>query len=188
MGMIDKNGLKIDSEFYDFIVNEVIFGIGVDVDVFFKFFVVIVMEFVLKNCVFFEKCDVFQVKFDEWYCKNGVFFDMVVYEVYFCEIGYILVEGFEFQVVIENVDLEIVEVVGFQFVVFVFNVCYVLNVVNVCWGLFYDVFYGMDVILEIDGVEKGKGYNLVCGGKVIVWVCDFLDCLVLFVGESWSVV
>lgn len=51
------------------------------------------------------------------------------------------------------------------------NVCFVLNVVNVCWGLLYDVLYGIDVLSEDDGVEKGFIYNLVCGFKVMVYVC-----------------
>lgn len=46
---------------------------------------------------------------------------------------------------------------------------------NVCWGSFYDVFYGIDVISDEGGVEVIKGYNLVCGVKVVVKVKVYLD-------------
>ena len=49
MGMIDKNGLKIDSELHDFIVNEAIPGTGVDADAFFKSFAAIVADLAPTN-------------------------------------------------------------------------------------------------------------------------------------------
>lgn len=141
---------------------------------------VVINDLVLKNKVLFVKCDEFQVKIDGWYqvCVGQVY-DVVVYKVFFEEIGYLLFEVEDFQVGIQNVDDEIVCMVGLQLVVLVMNVCFVLNVFNVCWGLLYDVFYGIDVISEEGGVEKGKGYNKVCGDKVIVFVCVFFDEVVL---------
>lgn len=65
------------------------------------------------------------------------------------------------------------------------NVCYVFNVVNVCWGSFYDVLYGIDVISNEGGVEVGKSYNFVCGVKVVVKVKDYLDSMIFFVKGSY---
>lgn len=62
------------------------------------------------------------------------------------------------------------------------NVCFVLNVVNVCWGSFYDVFYGIDVLGDL---FVGKGYDVDCGGCVIVWVKDYFDIVVLLVDGLW---
>lgn len=59
---------------------------------------------------------------------------------------------------ITGIDSEIISQVGLQLVVLVMNVCYVLNVVNVCWGLLYDVLYGSDIILQ-EGVMV-SGYDL----------------------------
>lgn len=104
---------------------------------------------------------------------------MDVYCQFFIEIGYLFFEFDDFIIIMFGVDVEIIMIVGFQLVVLVFNVWFVLNVVNVCWGFFYDVLYGIDVIFEIDGVEKGFMYNKVCGDKVIVYVCKFFDDSVL---------
>lgn len=71
--------------------------------------------------------------------------------------------------------------VGLQFVVLLLNVCYVLNVVNVCWGSLYDVLYGIDVLFEDGGVECMLVYNLMCGQCVIDYVCNVFDIVVLFV-------
>lgn len=59
---------------------------------------------------------------------------------------------------IMGIDSEIISQVGLQLVVLVMNVCYVLNAVNVCWGLLYDVLYGSDIILQ-EGVMV-SGYDL----------------------------
>ncbi len=97
MGMIDKNGLKIDSELHDFIVNEAIPGTGVDADAFFRSFAAIVTELAPKNRALLEKRDAFQAKLDDWYRKNGAPSDMAAYEAYLREIGYILPEGRSFR-------------------------------------------------------------------------------------------
>ncbi len=134
MGMIDKNGLKFDSELHDFIVNEAIPGTGVDADAFFKSFAAIVTELAPKNRALLEKRDAFQAKLDDWYRKNGAPSDMAAYEAYLREIGYILPEGPEFQVATENVDSEIAEVAGPQLVVPVSNARYALNAANARWA------------------------------------------------------
>ncbi len=146
MGMIDKNGLKFDSELHDFIVNEAIPGTGVDADAFFKSFAAIVTELAPKNRALLEKRDAFQAKLDDWYRKNGAPSDMAAYEAYLREIGYILPEGPEFQVATENVDSEIAEVAGPQLVVPVSNARYALNAANARWGSLYDALYGTDAM------------------------------------------
>lgn len=54
-----------------------------------------------------------------------------------------------------GIDSEIISQVGLQLVVSVMNVCYVLNVVNVRWGLLYDVLYGSDIILQEGAMVSG---------------------------------
>lgn len=142
---------------------------------------------VFCNCELFVKCDELQYQFDEWYCDYEFGqIDVSVYKVYFEEIGYLQFEGGDFQVDVDNVDFEIVMILGLQFVVLVFNVWFCINVVNVCWQLFYDVFYGMDVIFEGEGMEKGMLYNLGCGKLVEVYVECFFDEIVLFDGGFYS--
>lgn len=143
---IDVYGFKVVKELYDFVNDKVLLDIGVDQDYFWKSFLVLVYDLLLKNKVFFEKCDVFQEKLDVWYWVNFGMLLMEIYKDYLFEIGYLVFQGDDFEVGMQNIDFEIGFVVGLQFVVLVMNVCYVFNVVNVCWGLFYDVFYGIDVM------------------------------------------
>ncbi len=186
MGMIDKNGLKFDSELHDFIVNEAIPGTGVDPDAFFKSFAAIVTELAPKNRALLEKRDAFQAKLDDWYRKNGAPSDMAAYEAYLREIGYILPEGPEFQVATDNVDPEIAEVAGPQLVVPVSNARYALNAANARWG---SLMMRSTARMRFGDRRrrKGQGYNPVRGGKVIAWARDFLDRSVPLAGESWSV-
>lgn len=187
MGMIEKNGLRIDQRLYDFIVSEAIPGTGVDAEAYFRSMSEIVNELAPKNRTLLATRDAFQEKLDAWYHKNGAPSDMAVYEAYLREIGYIVPEGPEVQVETANVDPEIAEVAGPQLVVPVSNARYALNAANARWGSLYDALYGTDAIAETDGAEKGRGYNPVRGGKVIAWARDFLDRSVPLAGESWSV-
>jgi malate synthase len=187
MGMIEKNGLKIDQGLHDFILNEAIPGTGVDPDAFFQSMAAIIGDLAPKNVALLAKRDAFQEKLDAWYKKNGAPVDLAAYENYLREIGYILPEGGPVQVSTENVDPEIAEVAGPQLVVPVSNARYALNAANARWGSLYDALYGTDAIAETGGAEKGKGYNPVRGGKVIAWARDFLDRSVSLAGESWSV-
>ncbi|MCD2178556.1 malate synthase G [Rhizobium sp. C1] len=183
MGMIDKNGLKIDSELHDFIVNEAIPGTGVDADAFFRSFAAIVTELAPKNRALLEKRDAFQAKLDDWYRKNGAPSDMAAYEAYLREIGYILPEGPEFQVATENVDSEIAEVAGPQLVVPVSNARYALNAANARWGSLYDALYGTDAMGDL---PTGKGYDTVRGARVVSWAKSFLDKSLPLAGGSWA--
>ncbi len=188
MGRIEKNGLAIDEELHDFLVREALPGTGVDAERFFSEFSKIVHDLAPKNRALLTKRDAFQEKLDDWYRRNSAPTDLAAYETYLREIGYLLPEGPDFSVSTDKVDPEIAEIAGPQLVVPVMNARYALNAANARWGSLYDALYGTDAIPEIDGAEKGKGYNPLRGAKVIAWARDFLDQSAPLSGGSWSAV
>jgi malate synthase len=188
MGRIEKNGLSIDSELYEFLVEEALPGTGVDTERFFSEFANIVHDLAPKNRDLLAKRDAFQEQLDNWYRQNGAPSDLAAYEAFLREIGYLLPEGPAFTVSTENVDPEIAQLAGPQLVVPVMNSRYALNAANARWGSLYDALYGTDAIPAADGAEKGKGYNPVRGAKVVAWVRDFLDQSVPLAGASWTAV
>jgi malate synthase len=186
MGRIEKNGLAIDEELCDFLVKEALPGTGVDAERFFSEFSRIVHDLAPKNRALLAKRDFFQEKLDDWYRRNGAPTDLAAYETFLREIGYLLPEGPDFSVSTDKVDPEIAEIAGPQLVVPVMNARYALNAANARWGSLYDALYGTDAIPEVDGGEKGKGYNPLRGAKVIAWARDFLDQSAPLSGASWS--
>ncbi|CAD7049579.1 malate synthase G [Pseudorhizobium endolithicum] len=186
MARIDKNGLAIDEELHDFLVQKAIPGTGVDAERFFSQFARIVSDLAPKNRALLSKRDEMQEKLDDWYRRNGAPVDLDAYESFLRDIGYLLPEGPDFTVSTQNVDPEIAEIAGPQLVVPVMNARYALNAANARWGSLYDALYGTDAIPEDDGAEKGRGYNPARGAKVIAWVRAFLDQSAPLSGASWS--
>ncbi|MCJ8152086.1 malate synthase G [Shinella sedimenti] len=186
MTYTEKAGLSIDSDLYDFLVKEALPGTGVDAEAYFAAFSAIVHELGPENRALLAKRDALQEKIDAWYRANGAPSDMAAYEGFLREIGYLLPEGDAFTVTTDNVDPEIASLAGPQLVVPVMNARYALNAANARWGSLYDALYGTDAIAEIDGAEKGKGYNPVRGAKVIAWAKAFLDEAAPLDGAMWS--
>ena len=186
MAWTEKNGLRIDTQLHDFVVNEAIPGTGVSADDFFQALSAIIHDLAPKNRALLATRDDFQAKLDDWYRKNGAPNDLGAYESYLREIGYLLPEGSDFKVSTDNVDAEIARIAGPQLVVPVMNARYALNAANARWGSLYDALYGTDAISEADGAEKGKSYNPVRGAKVIAWARNFLDRSAPLSGASWT--
>ncbi|MBX5238596.1 malate synthase G [Rhizobium sp. NLR22b] len=186
MSRIDKNGLAVETVLHDFLMQEVLPGLAIDVDRFFADFSAIVHDLAARNRALLAKRDELQTKIDDWYRQHGAPSDMDEYQSFLRSIGYLLPEGSDFQVSTGNVDPEIASIAGPQLVVPVMNARYALNAANARWGSLYDALYGTDAIPESDGAEKGKGYNPKRGEKVIAWVRDFLDTAAPLQDSSWK--
>jgi malate synthase len=183
MTKINKKNLKISTTLFEFINNEVIPGTDIDVEKFWDGFDSAVHELAAINKKLISKREEIQKKIDEWHKNNkNTSFNHNEYKEFLKSINYIVEEGEDFQITTTNVDPEIASIAGPQLVVPVDNARYALNAANARWGSLYDALYGTDVI---EG-DRGKGYNIERGKKVIAFARNFLDKTFPLDGSSWK--
>ena len=173
---IEYGNLQVAKELDNFLREEVVPGIDIDPDDFWKSFERVLEEFGAKNKELLEKRDTIQKQIDEWHLsRKDKDHDHEEYVNFLKEIGYLLDEGEDFQITTQNVDDEIKKVAGAQLVVPVMNARFSLNAANARWGSLYDALYGTDMISEEGGAERSGPYNPVRGDKVIEFSKNFLD-------------
>jgi malate synthase len=148
---VEHHGLSIDARLHEFLVDVALPGNGITAEEFFAGLSAIIHDLAPKNRALLAKRDAFQAQIDDWYRRNGAPSDLAVYEQFLRDIGYILPEGADFTIAVENVDPEIATVAGPQLVVPVMNARYALNAANARWGSLYDALYGTDAIPEGEG-------------------------------------
>ena len=183
MSITKKNGLKISSDLYNFINNEVMPGTNIDSDKFWDSFEKIVHELSPINIGLIEKRESIQKKIDEWHIKNkDKEFNKKEYIKFLKSISYIVEEKEDFNIETDNIDDEISSIAGPQLVVPVDNARYALNAANARWGSLYDALYGTDVISG----DKGKEFNKERALKVIIYVRNLLDEAAPIEQFSWS--
>ena len=183
MNTINKNGLKINSKFLEFINNEVIPGTKINPDKFWDGFEKAVNELAPANKSLIDKREIIQKKIDLWHKNNvGKDFNKKDYTDFLKSISYIVEEKKDFLIETSDVDQEISSIAGPQLVVPVDNARYALNAANARWGSLYDALYGTDVI---EG-EKGDGYNVERGKKVINYVREFLNETIPLAKSNWK--
>src|SRR5271169_5166014 len=168
--------LQIDEGLYDFVTEEAIPGTGVEAAAFWRAFARLVNELVPRNAALMERRDLLQAQIDAWHREHpGAGFDPVSYKAFLTSIGYLVPEPDPFAVATADVDPEISHIAGPQLVVPVSNARYALNAANARWGSLYDALYGTDVIPEMDGATRGRGYNKVRGARVVARAREILD-------------
>ena len=173
---IKYGNLQVSEELDNFLRNEVVPGIDVDPDDFWKSFEKVLDEFGGKNKELLEKRETIQKQIDNWHLSNkDQEHNHDEYVNFLKEIGYLLDEGEDFEITTQNVDDEIKKVAGAQLVVPVMNARFSLNAANARWGSLYDALYGTDMISEEGGAEKSGPYNPIRGDKVIEFSKNFLD-------------
>ena len=184
---IKYGNLQVSEELDNFLRNEVVPGIDVDPDDFWKSFEKVLDEFGGKNKELLEKRETIQKQIDNWHLSNkDQEHNHDEYVNFLKEIGYLLDEGEDFEITTQNVDDEIKKVAGAQLVVPVMNARFSLNAANARWGSLYDALYGTDMISEEGGAEKSGPYNPIRGEKVIEFSKNFLNEAVPLSSVSYS--
>ena len=184
---IKYGNLQVSAELDNFLRKEVVEGIDVDPDNFWRSFERVLNEFGGKNKELLKKRRTIQEKIDNWhlsYKDQGHNHDE--YVNFLKEIEYLLDEGEDFEITTQNVDDEIKKVAGAQLVVPVMNARFALNAANARWGSLYDALYGTDMISDKGGAEKSGPYNPKRGEKVIEFSKNFLDETVPLTSVSFS--
>jgi malate synthase len=168
--------LQVATNLYRFVEDQVLPGTGVEPARFWQGFDAIVRDLAPKNIALLAERDRLQAELDAWHQAHpGPIADMPAYRTFLSGIGYLVPPPAEVKATTANVDAELALQAGPQLVVPVLNARYALNAANARWGSLYDALYGTDAIPEVDGAEKGKGYNPVRGAKVIACAREMLD-------------
>ncbi len=186
---IAVSGLRVAKPLFELVRDEIAPGAGVDPDRLWMNFAEIIAEVAPKNRALLAKLDQLQRTIDSWFLERQerpvVFSE---HETLLRDIRYLVPEGPNFSVKVDNVDDEISRIAGPQLVVPVDNSRYALNAANARWGSLYDALYGTDVIAEERGCRRTRKYNPVRGVNVIRYARDFLDRSVPVVEGSHSYV
>ena len=169
------NNLNISPSLIDFVENELLPGLNISSEYFWKTFENILENFTQRNIELLEERKNIQKKLDNWYIENKGSFDLDAYKSFLEKIGYLSPRTNDFSIKTWNVDPEIRKIAGPQLVVPVMNARFALNATNARWGSLYDALYGTDVINESNGAKREGGYNPIRGEKVIAFAKEFLD-------------
>ena len=173
---ITKGSLQVDSALVSFIENDVLEGLKIRKEDFWKQFEEFLKEYVPLANQFLKSRDDIQSLIDQWHLdRKGQPHDEEAYETFLTDIGYILPRPESVDVITSNVDPEIAAVAAPQLVVPIDNARYALNAANARWGSLYDALYGTDVISEEDGATRSGPYNPKRGDKVITYTRALLD-------------
>jgi malate synthase len=168
--------LDVSDSLKDFLENEVLVGLDLTPEQFWKSFANVLSNFSPRNKSLLDKRDKIQSLIDTWHIdRKGEEFDSNEYKLFLESIGYLAPRSPKFSITTSNVDPEIKTIAGPQLVVPVMNARFALNAANARWGSLYDALYGTDMISENDGAQREGGYNPLRGDKVIEFAKNFLD-------------
>ena len=108
MNKINVNNLKIDKELLNFINQEVIPDLDINIDKFWNGFDKVVHELAPINKKLLERRDEIQKKIDQWHLsKKDLSFNQDEYTKFLKSINYIVEEKEDFKISTSNVDKEI---------------------------------------------------------------------------------
>ncbi len=167
-------GIRVSSELYDFINEDVLPGTGIDQYSFWVGFAKIITDFTPRNQTLLEKRQHLQEQINHWHKANGagVFSE---YKAFLKDIGYLVESGDDFLVGTQHIDPEVAIQAGPQLVVPLTNARFALNAANARWGSLYDALYGSDAIPLTGDYQRSKTFNLVRGERVAALGRQFLD-------------
>ncbi len=169
-----RAGLQVATVLAAFVEDKALPGTGISAETLWQCLADILARFVPQNKALLSRRDELQAQLDNWHSANpGPIGDMVAYQNFLREIGYLVPEPTAFSIGTKNVDPEIATMAGPQLVVPSLNDRFVLNAANARWGSLYDALYGTDV-LDAPPAKQG-GYDETRGAAVIAYARRFLD-------------
>lgn len=184
---INEHGYKIADCLYNLVNHEVLPGLQVNQQDFWRDVANVFNEFIPRNKALLATRETLQSEIDRWHLDNlHNPFSQQKYQQFLTEIGYLVPEQGDFQITTENVDAEVALIAGPQLVVPLMNARFALNAANARWGSLYDALYGSDVIVDdpyedvddsYEDVDSNisAGYNPIRGQKVQTFARHFLD-------------
>lgn len=168
-------GLKVATPLIQFIENDVLPGLDISSEKFWRSFANLISDMTPRNKSLLAERESMQRKIDDWCLQNKDHFSAEKYKSFLEKIGYLVEEGESFSINTDDVDAEIASQAGPQLVVPTANARFALNATNARWGSLYDALYGTDVISEEEGGERAGPYNPIRGERVINYCRDLLD-------------
>ena len=127
--------IHVANELHAFIENDVLPDLPLSSEDFWLGLATLLKDFSPRNKALLQARDEFQRKIDDWHqAQAGQKIDPDVYEAFLREIGYLLPEVDDFEILTENVDPEIATIAGPQLVVPIMNARFALNAANARWG------------------------------------------------------
>jgi malate synthase len=174
---ISQHGYKIADCLYSLVNQDVLPGLHINQDDFWRAVADVLNEFIPINKGLLTTRDELQAKIDNWHLdKLNVPFSQEKYQQFLTDIDYLVPEQDDFEITTQNVDSEVALIAGPQLVVPLMNARFALNAANARWGSLYDALYGSDVIVDDQNSENNSGkYDPIRGRKVQVFVRNFLD-------------
>ncbi|MDQ7048424.1 MAG: malate synthase G [Enterobacterales bacterium] len=173
--MIEQFGYKISPSFYQFINQQVLPGLNISSEQFWKDLAAILGEFIPQNQALLKTRESLQSQIDAWHLAHkNIAFDPNAYEMFLREIGYLLEQPADFSITTQQVDPEVAKIAGPQLVVPLMNARFALNAANARWGSLYDALYSSDVIQKDQKTDQA-GYDPTRGALVQAYAKDFLD-------------
>lgn len=170
----NRAGLQVASILAEFVEHQALRDVGIGPDALWAGLADILERFAPRNRALLAKRDAMQLQLDGWHKANpGPIADMVAYQAFLQDIGYLVPEPAPFTVGTTNVDVEIAAMAGPQLVVPSLNDRFVLNAANARWGSLYDALYGTDA-LDAPAATPG-GYDAARGAAVIAYARSFLE-------------
>ncbi len=179
--------LSVSENLANFINKELLSGIKINKEKFWKGFDKCVHKLAPQNIKLLQKRERLQKAIDALHIdRKDKQLSIIKYTKFLKKIGYLNKLGSNFKIKTKNVDDEISNICGPQLVCPVSNARFLLNAANARWVSLYDSLYGTDIISENNGAVKGKTYNPIRGKKVIEYARNLLDELVPLKNQSWK--
>ena len=179
------SNLSVSKNLYDFINNEALPNSGISSNQFWRGLSSSLEILVPINKKLLDDRRKLQLEIDRWHLNNNKnTFDLDGYETFLKKIGYLKKEGPDFKIKTKNLDEEISNIPGPQFVVPISNARYALNAVNARYQSLYDSLYGTDVIQTEESASER--YDPERGLEVIKYSKKFLDKFFTLKKKSWK--